>query len=165
MFSDDDIFWMQRALQLAKESEEAGEVPVGAVITLNNEIIGEGRNMPISLSDPTAHAEIMALRQAGQKLNNYRLLNTTLYVTLEPCAMCFGALVHARVQRLVFGAADVKAGAVQSALQLGEAKHFNHRMMCEGGLLQESCGLLLTQFFQKKRKAPCCHASMLLTGI
>lgn len=151
MFSNRDHDWMQRAIALARESELAGEVPVGAVLVFEDKVVGEGHNKPIGLSDPTAHAEVVALRQGAQYMNNYRLPNTTLYVTLEPCVMCIGAMIHARVQRLVYGAADPKGGAVLSVFQLGESSQFNHRLTCSGGLLQEDCGNMLTAFFKKRR--------------
>lgn len=152
MFSDEDYHWMQRALVLARESEAAGEVPVGAVLTFEGGVIGEGRNCPISSSDPTAHAEIMALRQAAKKVGNYRLPHTTLYVTLEPCVMCLGAIIHARIQRVVYGARDPKTGAAHSVFQLADAKAFNHHPAYAAGLLEASCGQLLSEFFQKKRR-------------
>lgn len=146
-----DLFWMQRALELAKQSEAAGEVPVGAVLTLDDVMIGEGYNRPIQTSDPTAHAEIIALRQGALDVNNYRLPNTTLYVTLEPCVMCFGAIIHARVKRVLYGASDPKTGALHSVFQLACDTRWNHHVMCEGGLLQEQCGQILTEFFRQKR--------------
>lgn len=147
----DDLFFLKHALELAKTAEKHSEVPVGAVLVHDNEIISEGWNRPISSCDPTAHAEIVALREGAKKLNNYRLVNTTLYVTLEPCAMCVGALVHARVKRVVFGAFDPKSGAVQSMFQLGSATQFNHKIIYEGGVLEKECGDLLSQFFKNKR--------------
>jgi tRNA(adenine34) deaminase len=147
-----DAKFMQQALELAKYAEKNGEVPVGAVITLNDEIIATGWNQPISGNDPTAHAEIIAMRDAAKKLGNYRLLDTTLYVTLEPCAMCMGALIHARVKRLVFGAYDPRAGAVTSVLQIPDAKELNHHIVWQGGVLAEECGELLSKFFQARRK-------------
>ncbi len=150
MFSERDYFWMQKALALAKKAELLGEVPVGAVLTLNDELLAEGWNCPIATNDPTAHAETIALRSGGKALNNYRLLNTTLYVTLEPCLMCVGALVQARISRLVFGAYDPKAGAIQSVCR-GLEVPANHRMTCAGGLLAEDCGALLKVFFRRKR--------------
>jgi tRNA(adenine34) deaminase len=152
MFSDNDHHWMQRALHLAKQSEEAGEVPVGAVLTFEDAVIGEGHNRPITASDPTAHAEIIALRQGAIYLNNYRLPKTTLYVTLEPCVMCFGAIIHARVGRVVYGTTDPKTGALHSVFKLSDDRRWNHRVNCEGGLLQESCGRILTEFFKEKRQ-------------
>lgn len=151
MFSDNDLFWMRHALALAKDAANRQEVPVGAVLVLDETIIGEGSNRPIGDCDPTAHAEIVALRQSAKYLKNYRLLNATLYVTLEPCVMCIGALVHARVKRVVFGAADPKAGAVMSAFQLGAAQQFNHRVVYEGGLLAGECGQMLSDFFKARR--------------
>lgn len=145
-----DTFWMQKAIELAKKAADHDEVPVGAVLVLDDEIIGEGWNQPISIQDPTAHAEIMALRKGATKLNNYRLLNSTLYVTLEPCVMCVGAMLHARIKRLVFGASDPKTGAVASVFQLLDQKH-NHQIQYEGGVLAKECGDLLKDFFKNKR--------------
>jgi tRNA(adenine34) deaminase len=147
----DNYFFMQRALELAKTAEKNNEVPVGAVLVHENKIIAEGWNQPITSCDPTAHAEIVAVREGAKKLNNYRLNQTTLFVTLEPCAMCVGALVHARVQRVVFGAFDPKAGAVQSVFPLGTANQFNHKVIFEGGILEKECGEVLSRFFKKKR--------------
>lgn len=146
-----DQFWMQCAIQLAKKAAEQDEVPVGAVLVLDDQIIGEGWNRPISTQDPTAHAEVIALRQGAEKIKNYRLVNSTLYVTLEPCVMCVGAIVHARVQRVVFGAFDPKTGAVSSVYQLGGKNQFNHRVEYCGGLLANECGELLKKFFQARR--------------
>jgi len=151
MFSSDDKQWMHEAIKLAEQAMIVDEVPVGAVMVLDNEVIGMGRNQPIASCDPTAHAEIVALRQAGNALQNYRLINSTLYVTLEPCAMCVGAMVHARIKRLVFGAIDPKAGAVQSVLNLLDNNLFNHKIEYVGGVLAEECGKLLTRFFRAKR--------------
>ncbi|NJD06803.1 MAG: tRNA adenosine(34) deaminase TadA, partial [Methylococcaceae bacterium] len=128
-----------------------GEVPVGAVIVHDGHCIGEGWNRPIALHDPTAHAEILALRRAGLERLNYRLTGCTLYVTLEPCAMCMTAIVHARIGRLVFAAADPRRGAVCSALRLAEADFLNHRVEWRGGILEEPCSRLLTDFFRKRR--------------
>ncbi|HEY7883656.1 MAG TPA: tRNA adenosine(34) deaminase TadA [Cellvibrionaceae bacterium] len=147
----DDWHWMARARQLADEAAALGEVPVGAVIVLNDEVIGEGFNCPISGSDPTAHAEIMALREAARQLGNYRLPGATLYVTLEPCTMCVGALIHARIARLVYGTSEPKAGAVVSQAQLPEAPYFNHRLQVTGGIDAEACQLQLSGFFQMRR--------------
>lgn len=151
MFSDNDLLWMRHALALANAAALRQEVPVGAVLVLDDSIIGEGSNHPIAACDPTAHAEIAALRQGAQHLKNYRLINTTLYVTLEPCLMCVGALVHARVKRVVYGAVDPKAGAVNSAFKLGSAEQFNHWIIYEGGLLAEECGQILIDFFKARR--------------
>jgi tRNA(adenine34) deaminase len=146
-----DIFWLQHALQLAKQAEVAGEVPIGAVLVLDNKIIGEGWNRPITSCDPTAHAEVIALRAGAKRLNNYRLLNTTLYVTLEPCAMCAGAIVYARVNRLVFGTFDPRAGAVGSVFNILQEERLNHRVDFTSGVLQEECSAMLKSFFKKKR--------------
>ncbi|HVY54011.1 MAG TPA: tRNA adenosine(34) deaminase TadA [Gammaproteobacteria bacterium] len=150
MFSERDYYWMNRALELAKKAESQGEVPVGAVLVLDDQSVGEGWNQPISTLDPTAHAETVALRSAAKAVGNYRLLNTTLYVTLEPCLMCAGALIQARIKRLVFGAFDPKAGAIASVCK-GLDIPCNHRLEHTGGLLTEPCGELLTQFFKNKR--------------
>lgn len=149
--STQDIRWMQHALQLAKSAEQQGEVPVGAVLILNNEIIGEGYNQPITDHDPTAHAEIIALRDAGKKIGNYRLLNSTLYVTIEPCIMCIGAIVHARCQRLVYGADDPKTGAVNSVFNILQSQKLNHHVECAQGVLAEECAQLLKNFFLARR--------------
>ena len=146
-----DLRFMSRALELAREAERAGEVPVGAVIVKDGAIVGEGWNRPIGTSDPTAHAEIIALRAAAQTLGSYRLLETTLYVTLEPCAMCAGAMVHARVKRLVYAATDPRAGAAGSVFDIVSHPALNHRLECEGGLMAEECGRLLRTFFAARR--------------
>lgn len=146
-----DEYWMTHALTLAHKAQEQGEVPVGAVLVYAGEVIGEGWNQPIAQSDPTAHAEIIALREAGQKLGNYRWAGSTLYVTLEPCVMCMGAIVHARVQRLVFGAFDEKAGAATSRLALAETDFLNHRVQWQGGVRREECQQLLADFFLARR--------------
>lgn len=146
-----DEKWMREALVLARQAEAAGEVPVGAVLVKEGALIGSGWNQPIGAHDPTAHAEVMALRAAASLGGNYRLTGTTLYVTLEPCAMCAGALVHARVQRLVYGAADPKAGAAGSVFNLVQSDALNHRLVVEGGVLSEECGALLRKFFSAKR--------------
>lgn len=148
-FNDQD--WMQQALTLAKQAQAVGEVPVGAVVVLNDQIIGEGYNRPIGLHDPSAHAEIMAMRAAAEKVGNYRLLGATLYVTLEPCMMCIGAMVHARIQRVVFGAHDPKTGAVESVATLFESPYLNHRVEVLGGLLAEECSVMLKDFFRARR--------------
>jgi len=142
---------MRRALELARRAEESGEVPVGAVLVKGGEAVAEGWNCPVSTNDPTAHAEIVALRAGGLALGNYRLVDTTLYVTLEPCAMCMTAIVHARVQRLVFGAYDPKRGAVCNALQLAGAEFLNHKVEWAGGVLEEECAALLKGFFRRRR--------------
>lgn len=144
---------MRRALELARLAEAAGEVPVGAVVVQNGHIVGEGFNQPISATDPTCHAEIVAIRHAANQLGNYRLSGCELYVTIEPCTMCVGAMIHARIKRVVFGAAEPRAGALQSQLQLMEQAHFNHRMAWSGGILEAECVALIQQFFRQKRAA------------
>jgi tRNA(adenine34) deaminase len=152
MADESDIGFMQRALELAQRAEEEGEVPVGAVLVKDGEIIGEGWNRPIAAHDPTAHAEIQALRDGARKLGNYRLPGTTLYVTLEPCPMCAGAIVHARVQRVVFAASDPRSGAAGSVFDLLPSdERFNHRTECEGGVEAESSSQMLKAFFQARR--------------
>lgn len=142
---------MRRALDLARHAEAAAEVPVGALVVLDDEVIGEGWNQPIVSCDPTAHAEIVALRAAAAQIKNYRLPDATLYVTLEPCVMCAGAIVHARIMRVVYGAADPKAGAAGSVFNLLESSLLNHRTQIAGGVLAEECGQGLKAFFQTKR--------------
>ena len=151
MFSPEDIHFMQRAIQLAKIAAKNQEVPVGAVLVLDHQIIGEGFNHPIKAHDPSAHAEMIALRQGADHIKNYRIINSTLYVTLEPCLMCVGAIVHARVSRVVYGASDPKTGAVKSVFNLGEAHLLNHRVEYADGLFAEECGELLKQFFRERR--------------
>jgi tRNA(adenine34) deaminase len=143
--------FMRHALGLARRAQEEGEVPVGAVVVLEEKVIGEGWNRPISASDPSAHAEIQAMRAAASARNNYRLMGATLYVTLEPCAMCVGAMFHARIRRVVFGAADPKTGAAGSTLNLFEEKRLNHHALVEGGVLAAECGALLSGFFASRR--------------
>ncbi len=152
-FSSDDDRFMQRALDLARHAQqEHAEVPVGAVLVADGQIVGEGRNRSISGNDPSAHAEVMALRDAGQRLGNYRFPGTTLYVTLEPCAMCSGALVHARVARVVFGADDPKTGAAGSVLRYAQiSEKHNHRLSVERGLRSEESAELLRAFFRQRR--------------
>ena len=149
---EDDLHFMRAALDLAEAAEAAGEVPVGAVLVIDGEIIGRGYNQPISGQDPSAHAEIMALRDAARRLGNYRLPGSTLYVTLEPCAMCSGAILHARVERVVFGAPDPKTGAVGSVINLFEEARLNHHCRIEGGLLARECGQRLSHFFASRRR-------------
>jgi tRNA(adenine34) deaminase len=151
-FSSEDENWMRYAINLASKGEAIGEVPVGAVIVSDNKILGEGWNQPISSYDPTAHAEIVALRQAATYLQNYRLVGSTLYVTLEPCTMCVGALVHARIARLVFGTAEPKAGAVVSQSQILDSEYFNHKVVYSGGVLATECQHQLSHFFQWRRE-------------
>lgn len=146
-----DIFWMQRAIELARVAEQQGEVPVGAVLVKDNQIIGEGFNAPISTHDPSAHAEIQAIRAAASTIGNYRLLNTTLYVTVEPCVMCAGAIVHARVSEIVFGASEPRTGAAGSVFNILQSSELNHRVEIRSGVLQEECAGLLKKFFQQRR--------------
>lgn len=146
-----DRKWMRLALEQAALGAQAGEVPVGAVLVMNGELVAAGFNQPIGSCDPTAHAEVVALRAAGKALNNYRLPETTLYVTIEPCAMCAGALVHARIKRLVFGAAEPRAGAVVSSLQLLAGGQLNHRIEVEGGVLGDECAAIMKAFFRDRR--------------
>ena len=149
-----DVEWMQQALKLAKEGAEHGEVPVGAIIVHNQQIIGQGFNEPIGRHDATAHAEIVALRDACTRLQNYRLpLQTTLYVTLEPCTMCVGALIHARVDRLVYAAAEPRAGMVGSQMNLAEQPFYNHNIQVDTGLCREHSSRMLKDFFRQRRKA------------
>ena len=151
--SEEDKHWMQKAIGLAKQASSLGEVPVGAVLVKDGTAIGEGFNRPIGLSDPSAHAEMMAIRQAAQNLGNYRLTGTTLYVTLEPCAMCAGLIQHARISRLVFGAYDEKAGACGSLIPVLDHPKRLHHMEIFGGLEAEACRALLQNFFKERRKA------------
>jgi len=146
-----DEEFMQHAFQLAKKSEEHDEVPVGAIVVYKKEIIGEGWNQPISSHDPTAHAEIMALKNAGKKIENYRLPETTMYVTLEPCVMCAGAIVHARVAKLVYAVEDEKTGACGSVFNITQADKLNHRVRIEKGVLEKECRALIQGFFKEKR--------------
>jgi tRNA(adenine34) deaminase len=146
-----DEAFMRRALELACRAEQEGEVPVGAVVVLEEKVIGAGWNRPISASDPSAHAEIQALRAAASARKSYRLVGTTLYVTLEPCAMCVGAMFHARVRRVVFGAADPKTGAAGSVVDLFSQNKLNHHALVQGGVLAVECGALLSDFFAARR--------------
>jgi tRNA(adenine34) deaminase len=146
-----DHYWMRRALELAAHGEAHDEVPVGAVVVLDDEPVGEGWNAPIGRHDPTAHAEVVALRAAGARLGNYRLPRTTLYVTLEPCLMCVGAILHARIARLVYGATDPKGGAVCSLCRGLDLPGLTHRVEASGGVMAEACGELLQRFFRARR--------------
>ena len=149
--TEQDEDWMRHALRLAQRAESLGEVPVGAVLVKDNQCLAEGWNSPIASFDATAHAEINALREAGKRIENYRLIDTTLYVTLEPCVMCMGAIIHARVKRLVFGAYDPKRGAVCNALSLANAEFLNHSVSWQGGVLEAECSVLLKDFFRSRR--------------
>jgi tRNA(adenine34) deaminase len=147
----EDESYMRQALGLAREAEQAGEVPVGALIVFGGRVIGHGRNSPISEHDPAAHAEILALRAAGKMIGNYRLEGATLYATLEPCVMCAGALVAARVSRLVFGARDLRFGGVRSKFRLADSEVLNHRVEIEEGVLGAACTELVQRFFSSRR--------------
>lgn len=151
-FSEQDHQFMCQALALAQQAAELGEVPVGAVIVVDGVVIGEGYNQPIATHDPTAHAEVVAIRQAAQKLQNYRLENSTLYVTLEPCTMCVGALIHARISRVVFATTEPKAGSLVSARKQLETGYYNHVFKFEGGLLADEASKQLSDFFRGRRK-------------
>lgn len=151
---NNDVEWMQRAFELAQKAKEHDEVPVGAVIVYEDKIIGEGWNQPITSHDPTAHAEIIALRDAGNNVGNYRLPDATMYVTLEPCAMCAGAIVHARIAKLVFAAADPKTGACGSIFNLLQTEELNHKVEIDKGIMEDECRLLIQTFFKEKRKKP-----------
>jgi len=146
-----DIKWMRLALEQAKESAKKGEVPVGAILVNQDRLLAAAGNCPISRFDPTAHAEILAIREAALKLGNYRIPGTTLYVTLEPCIMCMGAIIQARIERLVFGAHDPKTGAVESCYRIGTDALLNHTIIIEGGVLAAECGAVLQGFFRQRR--------------
>ncbi len=149
--TEQDEAWMRHAIRLAQRAEWLGEVPVGAVLVKENQCLAEGWNSPIANYDPSAHAEMNALRDAGKRIGNYRLVDTTLYVTLEPCVMCMGAIAHARVKRLVFGAYDTKRGAVCHALNLADADFLNHKIEWQGGVLETECSDMLKAFFKLRR--------------
>lgn len=146
-----DADWMGEALELARRAETENEVPVGALIVREDEVLGQGWNRSITLNDPSAHAEILAMRAAGERVANYRLPGATLYVTLEPCAMCVGAMIHARIDRLVYGAHDPKTGAAGGRFDLLGSPAHNHRIEMEGGVLADECGDLLREFFRTRR--------------
>jgi len=151
LLAQDAAAWMREALNEAVKAEAAGEVPIGAVIVLDGVLIGRGHNAPIGLNDPTAHAEIQALREAAQRIGNYRLVNSILYVTVEPCLMCMGALLHARVRQIIYGCADEKFGAAGSLYDLSRDSRFNHNIEIITGVLEEEGRALLQQFFRKRR--------------
>ena len=151
MTTKQDELWMQRALLLADKASAQGEIPVGAILVRDNDVLGEGWNQSIMLNDPSAHAEMQAIRQAGKRATNYRLINTTLYVTLEPCPMCAGLLVHSRIQRLVFGASDLKSGAAGSVMDLLGDQRLNHQLEVVSGVLAEQCADKLSSFFRVRR--------------
>jgi len=150
-FTPSDLKWMERAMTLARKAEREGEVPVGALVVHAGEVVGEGWNRTITLNDPAAHAEILALREAGMRLGNYRLPECTLYVTLEPCCMCAGAMIHARLERVVFGAFDPKTGAAGSVFEVLCDPRHNHAPRVSGGCLAADCGQQLKAFFRQKR--------------
>ena len=147
-----DEYWMQQALAAAKHAQRQDEVPVGAVLVRDNEIVASASNSPISLNDPSAHAEVLVLHKAAQQLNNYRLPDSTLYVTLEPCMMCAGIMLHARVKRLVFGAFDPKTGVAGGCFDWTQAQKHTHEIEVCGGVLENDCSLMLKNFFQQKRR-------------
>ena len=149
---EEDVMWMRHALTLAEKAESIGEVPVGACVVLNGELIGEGFNTPITDNDPSAHAELRAVKAAASAVQNYRLIDATLYVTLEPCSMCAGMLVHARIKRVVFGAKDAKTGAAGSVMNLLQHPALNHQVEVVSGVLAEECANKLSNFFRKRRK-------------
>ncbi|GIU34249.1 MULTISPECIES: tRNA adenosine(34) deaminase TadA [unclassified Shewanella] len=149
---EQDIHFMKMAMDMAIKAEEKGEVPVGAVLVKNGEVVSAGFNFSIGLHDPSAHAEMQCLRQAGQIMQNYRLLDTTLYVTLEPCAMCAGAIVHSRINRLVFGARDEKTGAAGTVIDIVRLSAFNHQVDVSSGVLETECSEQLSAFFKRRRK-------------
>ena len=151
MPNERDLEFMQLALEQAQLAKASGEVPVGAILVANDNVIATGHNQPITQNDPRGHAEMLALRAAGQTLGNYRLPDTTLYVTLEPCMMCSGAIMHARVSRLVYGAADPKTGCVHSVLNLFDNQQLNHHTIVEGGILENQCAQVLKDFFKERR--------------
>lgn len=150
-FTDDDKRFMKRAFELAEQAGSIEEIPVGAVVVANGEIIGEGYNQSITLNDPSAHAEMLAIRQAGQAINNYRMLDCTLYVTLEPCPMCAGLLVHSRIKKLIFATTDLKTGCAGSVFNLVANEQLNHQIEVQDGLMKEECSHLLSSFFQRRR--------------
>ena len=143
--------YMQRAIDLARQAEEAGEVPVGAVVVMDGAVIGEGWNRPISTHDPSAHAEIVAIREAASGMANYRLTNAELYTTLEPCVMCAGAIIHARIATVYYGAMDPRAGAAGSVFSILGTDKLNHEVEVQGGIMQDECARLLKDFFKRKR--------------
>lgn len=149
--SEDDEKWMRYALTLAGKAEQQGEIPVGAVLVQDDQILGEGWNMSITAHDPSSHAEMVAIRQAGKQVENYRLINTTLYVTLEPCPMCAGLLVHSRIDRLVFGASDLKTGAAGSVMNIVCHDELNHQIEVCAGVLEEECASKISNFFKMRR--------------
>ena len=155
MHKKTDQFWMSIAIELAKQAGESGEVPVGAVLILDDKMIGKGRNQSIELNDPSAHAEIQALREGGSKIENYRLKGSKLYVTIEPCTMCIGALIHARIEKLIFGAREPKSGAASAVSDFLGKNSFNHRFTILEGVLKDECSQLMRNFFRARRNNRC----------
>ena len=151
MSINNDEKWMKIAIDEAKLAMDKNEVPVGAILVKNNRLIAQAHNQPITNNDPTAHAEIQLLRKAGDQLKNYRLVGSSIYVTLEPCAMCFGAMIHARIERIVFGTSDPKTGVCGSCINLNEEKFFNHKISITGGVLKDESSELLRLFFKSRR--------------
>ena len=151
-FSGQDAQFMMRAIELAQIAESHNEIPVGAVVVSNGEIIGEGYNQSIMLNDPSAHAEMLAIRQAGKKIENYRLIDCTLYVTLEPCPMCAGLLVHSRINKLIYATPDEKTGSARTVFNLVQNGKLNHQLEVNSGLMQEKCADMLSSFFKRRRK-------------
>ena len=149
---DQDQYWMQKALEYADKAEQQNEIPVGAVLVKNGELVSAGWNQSISNHDPSAHAEMMAVREAGKKIENYRLIDCTLYVTLEPCPMCAGLLVHSRIKRLVYGATDAKTGAAGSIMNIVREPKLNHKLEVTSGVMAEQCSEKLSAFFRRRRK-------------
>jgi len=147
-----DEYWMRQAITLAEAAAIHNEVPVGAIVVKDGELVGRGFNQPIMLNDPSAHAEMQALRDAASNITNYRLIDCTMYVTLEPCIMCAGAIVHSRIKRLVFGATEPKAGAIVSQVRQLDAAYLNHKTMYEGGVCADECGQIIRRFFSRRRK-------------
>ena len=147
----DDVYWMGQALLYAKQAEQLNEIPVGAVLVKDNQLIASGYNRSITDNDPSAHAEMIAVREAGKALNNYRLIDCTLYVTLEPCSMCAGLLVHSRIKRLVFGAPDAKTGSAGSIMNLLQEPRLNHQVEVIAGVLADECGNTISEFFKRRR--------------
>ena len=150
-YTVDDQYWMKQALELAMQAGKRNEVPVGALVVLDDQVVGRGFNSPISDCDPSAHAEIQAIRDAASRLENYRLVDATLYVTIEPCSMCAGAIVHSRIKRLVYGALEPKAGVATSQTPFFEQSWLNHRVEVQGGVLAEECSSIMSDFFARRR--------------
>lgn len=147
-----EVAFMRRAIALAEQAASVGEVPVGALVVKDGKVVGEGFNQPITSCDPTGHAEIVAMRHASAALENYRLSGCDLYVTIEPCTMCVGAMIHARIGKIIFGAAEPRAGALESQLRLMDMGHYNHKIAWQGGVLAEECGAIISDFFRRKRE-------------